>query len=1196
MTREQEKIKGLHRSAIDLADKAFMAQREGRQVEAATFIRQAFEKELLAADSVASDVQLEPTRSVLHRSAASLALQCGELDTSERLIHKALSGSPPDEIAEELHDLLDQVRSSRARPVQPGMQPAPFFSSDLTFITNEPNNLLRDRFGILLKNDTRFFDCLVGYFFISGFHKLYPVLENVERIRILVGLKTDRIAYDLIKRAKAEQQLILKSHADAKQQVSEDLLYELETSHDSSEIQTGVEKFVEWVRSGKLEIKAYPTENIHAKVYIMTFFEGDRDKGRVLTGSSNLSQTGLQDNLELNVELKNRSDYEFAMQKFTDLWSVAVDVSEPYDDTITNRSPFAHFTPYELYLKFLYEYFRSELSQPTGLDGTYLPSGFKKLKYQEEAVLNAKKVLEEYGGVFLSDVVGLGKTYMSVLLAQQLDGRCLVIAPPHLLDQDKRGSWPNVFGDFQVRQTDFVSIGKIDDLLDRDLSKYTNVFIDESHRFRTETNQTYEILAQICRGKRVILVSATPLNNTPRDILSQVKLFQNGKNSTIPNLKNLESFFAGLAKKLKGIDRQKDRQLYFETVQANAKATRERLLKYLMIRRTRKEIETYYGDDMKSQGLKFPEVKDPQPLFYKLSKLENRIFDETMRSLISEFTYARYKPLTYYEGKREQRDVQSQQNLAKFMKILMVKRLESSFHAFRLTLGRFIHSYDRMIAEFRKGNVYISKKHINKVFDLLEEDDQETIEKLLSEDKAERLDADDFSPRLLKDLENDRRILQHINGLWSQIHRDPKWEAFQGILRTDPRLKKSKLIVFTESKETAEYLFDKIHKEVEPKVILFTGHSDDDALKAVMSNFDANAFHTRDDFRILVSTEVLSEGVNLHRSNVVINYDIPWNPTRLIQRVGRVNRVDTKFDAVYTYNFFPTEEANDLIKLKEAAEAKIHAFIEMLGADARLLTEGEEIKSHDLFTRLTSKKTITGEDGEEESELEYLTEIRAIRDEKPDLFARIKRLPKKARSPRTLPANGMPKHFPALLTYFRQGRLDKFYIADQESSGAEELDFFAAAKLLKPSDTSESRQTIPQTFYSLLDKNKAAFEEATSVESDGAAVRHGNPNDAYIFKRLKARDLRQYQGFTEDDEVFIEQVMELLSDGALPRPTTKKVAEALKKKENIEPLKVLGILRRDIPSLFFQPTRAQQTSRALKPREVILSSYILETL
>jgi len=519
-------------------------------------------------------------------------------------------------------------------------------SSDLTFITNEPGKSLRERFSVLLRDDTRYFDCLVGYFFISGFYKLYPFLEKVERIRILVGIQTNCTAYELLQKAKEPGELALMSHASVKEQVSEDVLRELERSADTAEIETGIHKFVEWVRSGKLEIKAHPSENLHAKVYIMTFAEGDRDKGRVITGSSNLTQAGLQDNLEFNVELKNRCDYDFAIDKFNELWDVAVDVSKPYEDTITNKSLYAQFTPYELYLKFLYEYFRNELNRPSELDDMFVPAGFKKLKYQEEAVLNAHKVLDEYGGVFLADVVGLGKTYMSALLAQQLDGRHLVIAPPHLLDRDNKGSWPNVFSDFQVRQTDFESMGKLDHLLKRDTSKYTNVFIDESHRFRTETTQSYEALAQICRGKRVILVSATPLNNTPRDILSQVKLFQNGKASTIPNLRNLEAFFASLERKLKGLDRQHDRELYFQTVQDNAKATREKVLKYLMIRRTRTEIERYYGEDMQEQGFKFPEVKDPEPLFYKFSKQENEVFDETIRLLISEFNYARYKPLT----------------------------------------------------------------------------------------------------------------------------------------------------------------------------------------------------------------------------------------------------------------------------------------------------------------------------------------------------------------------------------------------------------------------------------------------------------------------------------------------------------------------------------------------------------------------
>jgi len=157
------------------------------------------------------------------------------------------------------------------------------------------------------------------------------------------------------------------------------------------------------------------------------------------------------------------------------------------------------------------------------------------LAYQNEAVKDAKAKLEEYGGVFLSDVVGLGKTYISAMLASQLDGRHLVIAPPNLLLKENPGSWPNVFSDFRV-PADFESIGMLDRLIEQGTDKYKNIFIDEAHRFRTEMNITYEMLAQICRGKRVILVTATPLNNSPKDILSQIKLFQKGKESTIPNL------------------------------------------------------------------------------------------------------------------------------------------------------------------------------------------------------------------------------------------------------------------------------------------------------------------------------------------------------------------------------------------------------------------------------------------------------------------------------------------------------------------------------------------------------------------------------------------------------------------------------------------------------------------------------------
>ena len=534
-------------------------------------------------------------------------------------------------------------------------------NTDLSFITNEGNQTLKERFRVLIK-DTSFFDCIVGYFYSSGFHAIYPSLANTEKIRILIGISTSSQTLQMLEKANRPQQTFDFSHAEAKKEVETLVQTEMEDSEDNSHIEEGVHRFIEWIRLGKLELRAYPSQNIHAKLYVMTFKEGDRDTGRVITGSSNFTQAGLVDNLEFNVELKNRSDYDFAKNKFEELWRNAVDISEKYVQTIQRKTWLTQsITPYQLYLKFLYEYFRDELSQTDEVFVKYLPQHFKKLEYQEQAVLNAKKILLEYGGVFVSDVVGLGKTYISAMLAGQLDGRTLVIAPPVLLEKTNPGSWPNVFSDFRV-PADFESLGKMDDLLDRGTDKYTNIIIDEAHRFRTETTITYEKLAEVCRGKRVILVTATPYNNSPKDILSLLKLFQKAKRSTIPNLTDLESFFNGLDKKLKGLDRKKDYSKYISTVKENAREIRDKVLKYLMVRRTRTEIEKYFRKDIEVQGLRFPEVRKPEPLFYELNSEEDAIFNKTIDLIANQFKYARYMPLLYYTGKIDQLEEQSQKN------------------------------------------------------------------------------------------------------------------------------------------------------------------------------------------------------------------------------------------------------------------------------------------------------------------------------------------------------------------------------------------------------------------------------------------------------------------------------------------------------------------------------------------------------
>jgi len=1060
---------------------------------------------------------------------------------------------------------------------------------DITFITNEPGKSIKDRFKQLIK-DAKLFDCITGYFNVSGFYLLWDALDNTEKIRIIIGLKTTPQTYEYIKSVQNEENSLY-SHLEAKQIIGDTVQQDIENSEEKTEVEDGIQKFIEWIKKGKLQIKAYPSQNLHAKLYIVTFKEGDRDIGRIITGSSNFTEKGLQDNLEFNVELKNRSDYEFVRERFEELWKDAVDVSDKFVQTIYEKTYLnPNITPYELYLKFLYEYFKNELSRTDEIFSQYIPDNFKRFKYQEQAVLNAKKILEEYGGVFISDVVGLGKTYIVAMLVGQLDGRTLVLAPPSLMNRNNPGSWTNVFSDFHI-PAEFVSIGKLNEgkiLVEQ--REYKNIIIDESHSFRNETTISYEEIAEICRGKRIILVSATPYNNSPKDILSQIKLFQNARKSTIPGLIDLEEFFRKLASKLKDIDRQNEYDKYLESTKKIAKEIREKVLKYLMVRRTRTEIEKYFKEDLEANNIKFPEIKDPKPLYYQLNDEEDKIFMETVKLITQKFTYARYTPLLYLKQSVSPLEVQSQKNMGGFMKVLLVKRLESSFHAFKESIKRFINSYDKFIKEFGNGNVYISKKYINKIFELLEEGDEETIQKLIDEGKAERHNSKEFREDFEKALRNDFEILKNIESMWKEVKRDPKLETLINNLKKDELLKNNKLIVFTESKETAEYLTENINKNFGEISLLFHGTSSEIIRDKVIENFDARARNQKNDYRILVSTEVLSEGVNLHRANIVINYDIPWNPTRLIQRVGRVNRIDTPFDKIYTFNFFPTTQSDNEIELTNIARSKIEAFLTLLGGDASILTEGEPVSSHELFDKLLSSKILM--EGEtEESELKYLRIIENIRDENPELFEKIKQLPKKARSARIYVQylNGIASS-DSLLTFFRKGKLMKFFLSGNNTI---ELDFLNAAKIFECLENEKKVKLPLETYYELLDKNKGAFLNATIEGMIYAHSRRGSDSARTLVRILKATQKNSKQ-LTEEQEEYIKKIIKRLDEGSIPQKTVHKVLKALQKLEGEiqNPLKVIGTLQKEIPPAFLKSHYAESSAITEGKREVILSIYL----
>lgn len=330
--------------------------------------------------------------------------------------------------------------------------------NDLKFFTNAPERDLYSRFSKILTTNTQFFDVLVGYFRTSGFFRLYPAMEGVEKIRILVGLSVDKYTVDIIDQA---EQLTLK---EAKEKFSKEIEGEFEKSETSAEIEKGVRQFIEWLKSGKLEMRMYVEAPIHAKVYIMRKDPTKADYfGSVITGSSNFSEAGLVNNLEFNVELKDSDDVLFALDRFEELWKDGIPIQDAYVDAVEKKTWLRNdITPYEIYLKTLYEFFREEInSDKDVLAQNLLPEGYMRLQYQLDAVVQAKKTLQAYNGVFISDVVGLGKTYICAMLAKSLGkGKKLVICPPVLVSY-----WEEVLLEFDVAAK-VVSLGKLDSILE----------------------------------------------------------------------------------------------------------------------------------------------------------------------------------------------------------------------------------------------------------------------------------------------------------------------------------------------------------------------------------------------------------------------------------------------------------------------------------------------------------------------------------------------------------------------------------------------------------------------------------------------------------------------------------------------------------------------------------------------------------
>lgn len=1063
--------------------------------------------------------------------------------------------------------------------------------NDLTFFTNEQGQTLSDRFKKIIKNNTQFFDVLVGYFRASGFYEIYEALENVEKIRILVGINVDEetvLVNNVAKSSDGEKYYF--STKEIKTFTKKAIKEELENSEDTYEIDLGVKKFIEYLQSGKIEIRVYPYDKIHAKVYIMRKdLDKSEDFGKVITGSSNFSYSGLKGNLEFNVELKNSADVKYALDKFESLWEVSEPLNEEYVSTLKNDTWIKEdITPYELYLKFLFEYFADEINEDkVEVNVSDLPAGFVNYKYQTDAVNQAKRMLERYNGVFLADVVGLGKTFITALLARELIGQKLVICPPVL-----KNYWEETLREFGVLAK-VVSLGKLDEILENYPNDYFRyIFIDEAHRFRNEGTEAYGKLHKICINKKVILISATPQNNSPMDLLNLISLFQyKNESNIIEDEPNLEKFFKRLSTREKNaIKLQKDnpteanKNKVNEIIKANSSEIRENVLKKIMVRRLRNEIKKFYKNDIEKQGLVFPNLGEPEQIIYTFDEETNEVFEQLLKA-IGDLNYSRYKTLTYLlnPNTEEATLMAGQINMQGFMKALLLKRLESSFFAFKNTIRRFKESYEKFLNMYNQGTVYISKKY--DVYELLANEDDEKLMELVADGEIEKYESVEFREDLKEDLEKDLDIL---NEMYLSIEKlgdkDCKLEYFLEDLRKNKILKDSKIIIFTESKETAEYLAKNIEKNLNKEVICYTGSSNTSKKDVIIANFDPNFKGKKEDrYNILIATDVLAEGINLHRSNVIINYDLPWNPTKIMQRIGRINRVGTKFDKIYVFNFFPTSKTDEHLSLKDNILNKIQAFHNTLGEDFKYLSDDEEIDSYGLYDKLMASLE-NEEETMGESELEYLSLIRNIRDEDEELYLKIKNLPKKSKSSREYRETFIE---PSTISFLKRGENKRIYITNRNLE-AKELAFFDAIKYFK-CEVDEPRQEIDNEFYQLLAINKATFAQTSETKKIEEIKKAGKSRE--IQKIIDG--LRNYKKFNESEEKKLEKIIEIFEVGKLSKNYVKNILQECKKVfETANPHRILEVFYETIPEEYKGVTQKRVDKRGHKI-EVLLSEYLI---
>lgn len=953
------------------------------------------------------------------------------------------------------------------------------------FFTNRENNTLIKEFEGIINDNPHFkkLDAVVGFLRSSGYFALRPFLDKIDKVRILIGIDVDKY----IVKAENAGRLFFGAEEEVKEDFLKKFKTDIEHANYTKEVEKGIFQVTEDLLSGKLELRAHPSKRIHAKIYILypdPF--GEHSQGATITGSSNLSGNGLgisaDRQYEFNVLLEDHEQVAFAKDEFEQLWKeaegceiTATDVKTTIEKTYLNGD----VTPYELYIKMLMEYFSDRVLETDNDNPFDMPEGYIKFDYQMDAVIEGYQKLIRYDGFFLADVVGLGKTVIATMIAKKFliengrdETKILVVYPPAV-----EQNWKTTFKDFGIdKYTKFVTNGSLAKVLDEENYDYWNaeeydlILVDEAHKFRSHTTNAFEQLQEICKmprvetgsipgyKKKVMLISATPMNNTPADIYNQLLLFQDPRHCTIDGVANLTAFFAPLIKEFKAY--RKEANFDLNKFKQLAERVRDRIIKPLTVRRTRTDIQNVPRYIKDVQG--FPIVERPFESKYELNEHLADLFEQAMQTLDNKLTYARYKAIAYLKpevanGLYDNAELISY-SLAGIRKNGLVKRLESSFHAFQVSLDNFCQANKNMIDMFEKDKVYIAPDlDINTLMATCTEEEIEEKLNAKAEDNPKNaiFKADDFKPEFIEMLRDDQIILEELYTEWKDITPadDSKFAKFNELLkhelfRTD-RNPEQKLVVFSESVDTVNYLANRINRE---DVLVISAKNRSKQFKTIRENFDANYNKEKQNaYNIILTTDVLAEGVNLHRANVIVNYDTPWNSTRLMQRIGRVNRIGSDSSKhIYNYVFYPSREGNREINLNQIALSKIQTFHTTFGEDNQIYSK-DEILDRNLGKLFD--EGMKAQQEEQNKEIPFYEELRTLYHTNRKEYNRIAKISLRSRTGReTRTLNGVTLSGDTLVFLKTNFRKLFFLVSEaaEEISVLDALNYFKADPEEKP--------------------------------------------------------------------------------------------------------------------------------------------------